>query len=381
MTAVIIIITGIISLILLIIAIFLLVNGNEKKSGIFNLFASLFLACITVIQSFNVHIPPPNIFPLNAETKNCYNKEKITITADEGYKIYYTLDGSDPKYGNKYEEAIIITETKTVCARAKFLFWWSDIQKSAYHFTDSLQKKDMSSLKWKNILSRKNNKNQFLMGTFPIVDRPIPKRTVTSTSTAEPIVTPIKKLKIFSPDLLGMDEATAINTCIQNGYKYDVEYYLGGNGTVISQSPSNDEIIEPGDSISINIGIPQDDFTNKLLALINNRRDSLGLNQLMLNGIYTQGTQILARENVTSDYDDCTRPDGTLWSSVYPDNLNVAITGYFTTRNNISSLSNANNRIPYTDDCLLNPEFCYIGIAYSDSNMLVIVVGSSLIGY
>lgn len=283
------------------------------------------------------------------------------------------------------------------------MFWWSNIKKVPYHFTDIPKENNIYSLKKENNSGKKHIRTKTYMETVTIVDTPtseptiiptpeptfiptaeptmIPSPTPTIVPTPEPTLTPTEEPQIFPPDLLGMDESTAINTCIQNGYKYDVEYYLGGSGTVISQSPSKNENIKPGDSISINIGISQDDFTNKLLALINNKRNSLGLNQLILNDIYTQGTQILASENVTSNYEDCTRPDGRHWGSVYTDDLNVAITGHFTTRNNISSLSYANNRIRYTDDCLLNPEFCYIGIAYSDSNMLVIVVGSGLITY
>lgn len=183
---------------------------------------------------------------------------------------------------------------------------------------------------------------------------------------------------ITAPDLIGMDEATATNTCTQNGYKYSIEYFLGGNATVISQSPTSSEGIEPGGNITINIGISQSDFSNRLLALINEKRRASGLGDLSFSEQLNTACNILAQENVNSV--DCTRPDGSHWSSVLWENGIWLNDGIFTTRNNITSLSDANGRIKYAGNSygegnLLTPEFTLIGMAYSSNNMLVIIIG------
>lgn len=189
----------------------------------------------------------------------------------------------------------------------------------------------------------------------------------------------IQTTLIMAPDLIGMDEATAISTCTQNGYTYSVEYYLGGNGTVISQSPMSSESIEPGGNVSINIGITQSDFSNKLLALINEKRRNSGLGDLSFSEQLNAACNILAQENVNSI--DCTRPDGSHWSSVLWENGIWMNDGVFTTRNNITSLSDANGRIKYAGNSygagnLLTPSYTLIGMAYSANNMLVMIIGS-----
>lgn len=181
-----------------------------------------------------------------------------------------------------------------------------------------------------------------------------------------------------APDLTGMDEATAISTCTQNGYKYSVEYYLGGNGTVISQLPTSSENIEPGGSIAINIGISQSEFSNRLLALINEKRRSSGLGELNFSEQLNTACSILAQENVNSV--DCTRPNGSHWSTVLDEISFQIYPGILSTRSNITTLSDANGKIKYqsniySEENLLTPSFNIIGMAYSSNNMLVIIVG------
>lgn len=196
----------------------------------------------------------------------------------------------------------------------------------------------------------------------------------------------VKKIKdtdtsttsLTAPDLTGMDETTAISTCTQNGYKYSIEYYLGGNATVISQSPTSSESIEPGGNITINIGISQSDFSNRLLAIINEKRRASGLGDLSFSEQLNTACNILAQENVNSV--DCTRPDGSHWSSVLEENGIWLSDGTFTTRNNITSLSDTNGRIKYAgnsygDGNLLTESYTMIGMAYSSNNMLVIIIG------
>lgn len=183
---------------------------------------------------------------------------------------------------------------------------------------------------------------------------------------------------LAAPDLTGMDEATAISICTQNGYKYNIEYYLGGNGTVISQSPTSSESIEPDGSITINIGISQSDFSNRLLVLINEKRRATGLGDLSFSEQLNAACSILAQENVNSK--DMVRPNGNGWSSVLEEISFPLSYGLFTTRNGITSLSDANGKIKYqgnsyAEENLLTPSFNIIGMAYSSNNMLVIIVG------
>lgn len=185
-------------------------------------------------------------------------------------------------------------------------------------------------------------------------------------------------MPITTPNLIGVDEATAINICNQNGYKCSIEYYLGGNSTVISQKPTSSESIESGGNITINIGVSQSDFSNKLLALINEKRRAAGLGDLVFSEQLNMACSILAQENVNSV--DCTRPDGSHWSSVLLENDIWLNEGVFTTRSNITSLSDANRRIKYAGNSygegnLLTPSFTMIGMAYSSNNMLVIIIG------
>lgn len=188
-----------------------------------------------------------------------------------------------------------------------------------------------------------------------------------------------EKQQIFAPDLIGKDEATATNICTQNGFKYSIEYYLGGDGFVISQSPTSTEGIEEGGNITINIGISQNDFSNRLLELINEKRRTSGLEDLSFSEQLNIACSILAQENVNSV--DCTRPDGSHWSSVLWENGILLNDGVFTSRNNITSLSDANGRIKYAgnsygDGNLLTASYTLIGMAYTSNNSLLIIVGN-----
>ena len=83
----------------------------------------------------NIDVPKPNIFPLNNDTQIYTGNLTIEITSDNNtLDIYYSIDGTDPKYGELYENPIDISGSTTVAARTKFLWWWSDISKSSYKF-------------------------------------------------------------------------------------------------------------------------------------------------------------------------------------------------------------------------------------------------------
>lgn len=103
------------------------------KSTCFNAVAAFFLAVSSVISLINITLPSPEIYPLNEKTATYVGFTEVTISNNNLlFQIYYSLDGSDPKNGNIYEEPIIVDESTTVAAKNKFLFWWSDVVDRAY---------------------------------------------------------------------------------------------------------------------------------------------------------------------------------------------------------------------------------------------------------
>lgn len=125
----------IISTILCLIGILVAIFADKSKvAGILTSIISL----LGVLGSWgNMKLDSPQILPLNSEIVR-EEPEVITIIPEKGWiDIYYTLDGTDPKGGIKYEEAILLTETTTVATRGKFLFWWSDLVKETYTFPDT----------------------------------------------------------------------------------------------------------------------------------------------------------------------------------------------------------------------------------------------------
>lgn len=126
---------GILAVILLIIAIKQLVVGDTHKNALFSAIGTLFSILFSLVSYMNIDVPKPNIFPLNNDTQTYTGNLTIEITSDDNtLDIYYSIDGTDPKYGELYENSIIISESATVAARTKFLWWWSDISKSSYRF-------------------------------------------------------------------------------------------------------------------------------------------------------------------------------------------------------------------------------------------------------
>lgn len=113
---------------------------NVKKLEVFLFITSTLMSIIT---NQNITIPPPVIYPLDNETQ-IYNKYiLVTIQSNEQdfLKTYYSLDGSEPKNGEKYNAPIRIKKSTTVCARNKFLWWWSEIEKTPYKFVEDTEKR------------------------------------------------------------------------------------------------------------------------------------------------------------------------------------------------------------------------------------------------
>lgn len=180
-----------------------------------------------------------------------------------------------------------------------------------------------------------------------------------------------------APDLLGMYEQAAINICMQRGYKYKLEFYLGGDGTVVSQHPTAVNSMGIGDDIALNVGVPENEFSDKLLVLINKRRRILGLGELFFSDQLNMACTILAQENVDSG--ESAGSDDSQWLSVISEKNISLRDGSYMSICNISSLSDVNERIWQNKDRegsrLLTQSFSKIGMAYTDNNTLIIIVG------
>lgn len=81
-------------------------------------------------------IPIPTIYPLDNEAKVYSGTANATISTIKlpFFHTYYSLDGSDPEDGYIYENSIPITKTTTVCAKTKFLIFWSNLSQSTFRF-------------------------------------------------------------------------------------------------------------------------------------------------------------------------------------------------------------------------------------------------------
>lgn len=107
-------------------------RDEKDKSNTFNMLAGICNTIIALISSF--HLSPPVICPMNNESQIYTDQVEVSIEQPDYIKVYYSLDGSDPKQGNKYEHPIVITESTTVVARNRFLGFWSESAERAYIF-------------------------------------------------------------------------------------------------------------------------------------------------------------------------------------------------------------------------------------------------------
>lgn len=137
------IIFAIITIVSLCLFIMSIIKNDTKKTKKLEVFLFIISTFMSIIIYQNITIPPPTIYPLDSETQT-YNKfVLVTIESNEqGFlKPYYSLDGSEPKNGEKYNSPIKIEKSTTVCARNKFLWWWSKIEKTPYKFTEDTEER------------------------------------------------------------------------------------------------------------------------------------------------------------------------------------------------------------------------------------------------
>ena len=94
----------------------------------------IFTALLEINTLFN-SVPSPTIYPLNTDATIYNGTAKVDIESYPIFTVYYSLDGSDPRSGNKYTDSFTITETTTVAAKNRFLhFFWSEPSISTFRF-------------------------------------------------------------------------------------------------------------------------------------------------------------------------------------------------------------------------------------------------------
>lgn len=107
-----------------------------------NIIAGFCIAIISVISIFQIRVSEPSIEPRNEQVpidKKCL-EVSIHSTEPNYVKLFYSFEG-DPKYNskNEYNDKFAIFESTTICARNKFLFWWSDMDEKSYEFAEAAE--------------------------------------------------------------------------------------------------------------------------------------------------------------------------------------------------------------------------------------------------
>lgn len=177
---------GIITIICAIYAIICLKKESSPKSGILSIIISVCSLIVTLLASFQIKLPSPIILPLG-EDEIFENIIEISIKSEvKGCKIYYSLDGSDPKEnGMEYQGTMGVSDSLTVCARSKFLVWWSDISKSSFNSNDENIQPDIFGYQSQIITGDNNEVVQYNYNNY--------------NSDSETIVVPIPETDLVEP--------------------------------------------------------------------------------------------------------------------------------------------------------------------------------------
>lgn len=178
------------------------------------------------------------------------------------------------------------------------------------------------------------------------------------------------KLEVISwgievPNLVGLSEADAIAMCENNQLTCSAQYVLSGNNTVKKQSIAAGQIVEQGSHVLIDIGITEDDFTNRLLEAMNNERSNAGVGKLTLSSDWCTSAKKLSDSGKTSAD---SKNDGydfrwALLSYTYC---------FWATRNGITTPAHALQKLP--SEQYLDSRYAIIGIAYNGTRIDVLFV-------
>lgn len=94
---------------------------EESVSSVITILISL------VCMAFSwgaLNVPEPEILPFQ---ENIKTNTEISLNSIDKLKIYYTLDGSDPKNGTLYDAPFVLENSCIVAARTKYGLKWSKI--------------------------------------------------------------------------------------------------------------------------------------------------------------------------------------------------------------------------------------------------------------
>lgn len=114
-----------------------IILGLKNRSMLLSVGCAIFSIIGTLFTLFT-SIPAPTIYPLDNEARIYNETAKVDIESYPIFTVYYSLDGSDPKDGNIYTGSFTITETTTVVARNRFLyFFWSEPYPNTFRFENA----------------------------------------------------------------------------------------------------------------------------------------------------------------------------------------------------------------------------------------------------
>lgn len=104
-------------------------NDKEKNGNKYNKFIAIGTLCGFIVSfyvAFRIEIPEPEIYIVNHDTQD-YNEEyEMEIRNIEVFENYYTTNGTNPEYGEKYTGSFKVHNPTLVFAKSKFLWWWSN---------------------------------------------------------------------------------------------------------------------------------------------------------------------------------------------------------------------------------------------------------------
>jgi len=108
-----------------------------KSTATTQTLVNLLIEIITIIFTMaSIDVPPPNILPINNKIIRD-RAETITIESEDGLRVYYSLDGSDPQKAteyNKNQTNFTLNASTTVAARTKYWIFWSSLSERDYSF-------------------------------------------------------------------------------------------------------------------------------------------------------------------------------------------------------------------------------------------------------
>lgn len=168
------------------------------------------------------------------------------------------------------------------------------------------------------------------------------------------------------PDFTGMLQEEIMDLCREKGLICQFTEVLSGNGTAKQQTPGAGTFAEPGDNVSIEIGISEEEFSRKVVEMINTKRQAQGLQSVTLSGSWSDYAKTLADTGRKS----ADSLNGYDFSWVIGGSYRYV---FWATRDNVKTVSQAESKLPFTESACLNSDVDTIGIAYYGSRIVLLI--------